>query len=371
LKSLQELLARSAASHHNLCPRQVLGVRMGMLAGKTLGLDLPQEDKRLFAFVECDGCGMGGIAAATGCLVERRTMRVLDYGKLAATFVDTHTRRAIRISPKPGCREAAAQASTEVDNSWQQQLEAYQTLPDEDLFVVQPVELTVSLEAIISQPNLRVCCDACQEEITNQREVILDGRTLCRPCASGSYYQPAGDDSFQSMDCPSSPIPLITVIGRSKYGKQALVENLIRELTHQGLRIAAVKRHYHKGFEIDHEGKDSWRYAQAGSQQVVIAAPDKLATYKNLEQEVSLDEIAAGIRDADLILVDGYLSSNKPSIEVVLAENGTDLIGSREQVMAVASEVALEMEAPVFKLDDIHGISGFILAYLKTRQVGA
>jgi formylmethanofuran dehydrogenase subunit E len=367
LKSLQELLARSAASHHNLCPRQVLGVRMGMLAGKTLGLDLPQSDKRLFAFVECDGCGMGGIAAATGCLVERRTMRILDYGKLAATFVDTHTGQAVRISPKPGCRQLAAQASTESD-PWQQQLKAYQVLRDEDLFNAQPVELSVSLQAIISQPNLRVSCDACQEEITNQRQVLKEGKTLCRSCAGDSYYQPVGVSS-QPVDCPGGSIPLITVIGKSKVGKLELVEKLIRELTCRGLRIAAVKRHFHEGFEIDHEGKDSWRYARAGSRQVIIAAPDKFATYINLERELSLDEIAAGISGVDLILVDGYMSSNKPSIEVVRTDNGLDLIGSPDQRIAIASEIYLESQEPVFKLDDIDGISGFILDYLNNRNV--
>ena len=72
MENLQELLDQSAARHAHLCPRQVLGVRMGLLAGKVLNLPLPQLDKRLFAFVECDGCGMGGIEIATGCRVDRR-----------------------------------------------------------------------------------------------------------------------------------------------------------------------------------------------------------------------------------------------------------------------------------------------------------
>jgi formylmethanofuran dehydrogenase subunit E len=368
LKSLQELLARSAASHHNLCPRQVLGVRMGMLAGKTLNLDLPQTDKRLFAFVECDGCGMGGIAAATGCLVERRTMRVLDYGKLAATFVDTHTGRTIRISPKPECRETADQAALDGADRWHRQLAAYQVLPDEDLFIVEPVQLSVSLEAIISQPNLRVSCEECREEITNGREVLTGGKTLCRACAGDHYYRREGE-SPAAPDSSPNPIPVITVIGKSKPGKMVLIENLIRELTGSGLRIGAVKRHFHEGFEIDHQGKDSWRYARAGSQQVVIAAPDKFATYRRLDQELSLDEITAEITGADLILVDGYLSENKPSIEVVRSAEGAELIGSPEQWIAIASEVDLEAGVPVFELDDIEGISSFIQTYLKNCKV--
>jgi formylmethanofuran dehydrogenase subunit E len=362
LKTLQQLLELSAASHHNLCPRQVLGVRMGMLAGKKLGLDLPQKDKRLFAFVESDGCGMGGIAAATGCLVERRTMRVLDYGKLAATFVDTQTGKTIRIAPQPDCRGAAESSIQDDRDRWQKQLEAYQVLPDEVLFDVKTVHLTVSLEEIISQPNLRVSCASCGEEITNRRELIIRGRPLCCSCAGEGYYTDEEDISSAPYNY-SSPIPVITIIGKSKTGKMILVEKLIEELAGQGLKIAAVKRHFHHGFDIDYEGKDSWRYARAGSEQVVIAAPDKFATYRKLDQEMSLDEITSYISGVDLILVDGYLSSRQPSIEVVQAGD-EGLIGSREQRIAIASEVDMEADVPVFEFDDITRVSSFILEYI-------
>jgi len=189
MESLQVLLDRSAARHAHLCPRQVLGVRIGLLAGKALDLDLPQLDKRLFAFVECDGCGMGGIAVASGCYVERRTLRVVDYGKLAATFVDTQTGRAVRINPLPGSRGISAQLLPTNGDRWRAQLESYQHLPDEKLFNVQPVTLNVSLKKIISEPGLRVICSACGEEITNEREVTRDGRSMCRACAGEAYYE--------------------------------------------------------------------------------------------------------------------------------------------------------------------------------------
>ena len=192
MASLQELLARTASPHHNFCPRQVLGVRMGILAGKLLNLDLPQTDKRLFTFVECDGCGMGGIATATGCLLERRTMRVLDYGKLAATFVDTQTGECIRIKPHPQARTRAQELLPDQPSYWHSQLEAYQIMADEDLFVVEPVQLTVSLQKIISQPGLRVNCIACGEEISNDRQVELDGQVYCYACAGENYYTHPG-----------------------------------------------------------------------------------------------------------------------------------------------------------------------------------
>lgn len=359
MDKLQALLERSAAGHHNLCPRQVLGVRMGLLAGKTLDIDLPQADKRLFAFVECDGCGMGGIAVATGCLVERRTMRVLDFGKLAATFVDTQTGRSVRIRPQPGCREVALRWLPGNPDPWHAQLEAYQVLPDEALFVVESVQLAVSMEAIISQPGLRVECAVCGEEISNGRQVLQAGEPVCRSCAGERYYSlPSRPAALQEDGTP--PIPVVTVLGKSGAGKTTLLEKLIRELTSRGYRIAAIKHHSHKGFEIDVPGKDSWRLAQAGSRQVAIASPDKCATYRMLDRELTLDEVAVEIRDVDLILVEGYKSSNKPSIEILRAANHYRLVGSSEQRIALVTDMRLEVGVPRFALDDIEGITRFI-----------
>ena len=107
MEALDEFLNASAALHDHLCPRQVLGVRMGLLAGQILDLDLPQRDKRLLTIVETDGCAVDGIAVATNCWVGRRTLRVEDYGKVAATFVDTQTGRAVRILPRREARHSA------------------------------------------------------------------------------------------------------------------------------------------------------------------------------------------------------------------------------------------------------------------------
>src|SRR5574341_409378 len=122
MRSLSELLEASATLHHHLCPRQVLGVRLGMRAGELLGLDLPQADKRLLVIAETDGCGVDGISAATGCQVGRRTLRIEDYGKVAATFVDTLTGRAVRIAPRSGVRTLACAYAPEARNKWEAQL---------------------------------------------------------------------------------------------------------------------------------------------------------------------------------------------------------------------------------------------------------
>lgn len=189
MSDLQTLLKMSAVQHHDhLCPRQVLGVRMGMFAAELLALDLPQTDKRVFAFVETDGCLIDGVTAATGCAVGHRTMRVMDYGKSAATFVDTMTERAIRITPTRESRTRARDYAPDAPDKWHAQLEAYQVMPDAELLAVQEVTLNVSLKAIISRHGMRVVCEECGEDIINEREIHRAGHVLCRACAVGAYY---------------------------------------------------------------------------------------------------------------------------------------------------------------------------------------
>jgi formylmethanofuran dehydrogenase subunit E len=163
---------------------------MGLAAGQRLGLPVPQSDKRLLTIVETDGCVIDGLAVATGCRVGRRTMRVLDYGKVAATFVDTQTGRSVRIVPHAGARQRARDYAPEAQSRWQAYLLGYQQMPEAELLNIQAVTLAVSLEKIVSKDGYRVNCQRCGEEIINEREVLQAGLTLCRPCAEGAYYQP-------------------------------------------------------------------------------------------------------------------------------------------------------------------------------------
>ncbi|WP_448546059.1 FmdE family protein [Roseiflexus sp.] len=181
--SLDDILERAAAWHRHLCPRQVLGARMGILAGRLLSLELPQQNKRLYTFVETDGCFADGVSAATGCWLGRRTMRLIDHGKVAATFVDTHTRRAVRIRPHPQARTEARRYAPDAKTRWHAYLAAYQIMPDDVLLEAQWVELTLDLDRLISRPGARTVCHRCGEEIINEREVTRDGTILCRGCA--------------------------------------------------------------------------------------------------------------------------------------------------------------------------------------------
>jgi molybdopterin-guanine dinucleotide biosynthesis protein B len=155
-------------------------------------------------------------------------------------------------------------------------------------------------------------------------------------------------------------IPAVIFIGQSGVGKTTLIEKLVQELSHRGYHLATVKHHSHPGFDIDAAGKDSWRFAQAGSQQVVIASPDKFATYWKLEHELSLDEVITHIKGVDIILVEGYRSSDKPSIEILRAASGLELVGNREQCLALVSDAQIDMGIPCFHLDDIEGIATLI-----------
>jgi formylmethanofuran dehydrogenase subunit E len=186
--NLDELLTASASHHHRVCPRQVLGVRIGLLAGHLLEIPLPQPEKRLLAIAETDGCFVDGISAATGCYAGRRTLRIEDFGKTAATFVDTLTEQAIRIKPREHVRELAWEYAPSARNKWEAQLIGYQHIPDELLLHWQPVFLTIPVKDIIGQAGRRVACQICGEEIINQREIIHEGIVMCRSCAGGSYF---------------------------------------------------------------------------------------------------------------------------------------------------------------------------------------
>jgi len=192
MPGLNDLLENSARHHKRLCPRQVLGVRLGLAGAVALGLEAPRSDKRLLVVAETDGCFVDGVEAATGCSVGHRTLRIEDYGKVAATFVDTVTGRAVRLAPRTDVRERAAAFCPDEPRPYEAQLRAYQVMPDPELLTVQEVRLAADVEKIVSKARVRVACEACGEEIINEREVIADGRTLCRACAGASYYVPAG-----------------------------------------------------------------------------------------------------------------------------------------------------------------------------------
>jgi formylmethanofuran dehydrogenase subunit E len=191
MQALVPLLKKSSMHHRHLCPRQILGVRIGLAGMSALGFTEAPLKKRLLVISEMDGCFVDGIIAATGCTVGHRTLRVEDYGKVAATFIDTQRERAVRVSPVPGLRERACIYAPHESRPYFAQMQAYQMMPVNEMLNVQEVTLINSVKWIISRPGIRVDCDVCGEEITNQREIHCAGLTLCHACAGNGYYQTA------------------------------------------------------------------------------------------------------------------------------------------------------------------------------------
>jgi molybdopterin-guanine dinucleotide biosynthesis adapter protein len=156
--------------------------------------------------------------------------------------------------------------------------------------------------------------------------------------------------------------PIVCVVGRGKVGKTTLLEKLIPELKSRGYKVATIKRHAHPGIEIDVPGKDSWRHAQAGSDFAIIAAPDKLASVRRLDRELTLDEVAATVTGVDIIITEGYKRADKPKIEVVRAEKSSEPLCAAEELLAVVTDVALDLPVPRFGLDDAPALADLIEA---------
>jgi len=186
---LEEILAESASRHRALCPRQVLGSRVALAGSAAINMDVPRKDKRLLVIVETDGCFVSGVEVVTGCAVRHRTLRVEDYGKIAATFINIKTGEAVRVTPRLDVRDRARDYAPDEKRRYYAMLKGYQEMPAEELLSIEEIVLTEPVESIISRAGVRVNCEDCGEEIINEREVIRDNRVLCRPCATPSYYK--------------------------------------------------------------------------------------------------------------------------------------------------------------------------------------
>jgi formylmethanofuran dehydrogenase subunit E len=193
MKSLDEYLRDAEQAHGHLCAGQVLGVRLAMLGLARLGIDprgKSEDRKRLVTFVEIDRCATDAVAVVTGCRLGKRALKFRDWGKVAATFVDVGTGKAIRVAAKESSKALARQMHPELEDKNQQQMLAYREIADDDLFTTQWVKVELPPEEFPGYKGERNVCEACGEGINFRREVRREGKVLCRACAGECYYQP-------------------------------------------------------------------------------------------------------------------------------------------------------------------------------------
>jgi len=193
LKTLDQLLEDARIAHGHLCAGQVLGVRMAMLGLEKLGIDDPtgQDRKRIVTFVEIDRCVTDAVMVVTGCRLGKRALKFRDWGKVAATFVDVATGRAIRIAAKESSKALARAMHPEISAKNEQQMLAYREMRNEDLFDCQWVKVDLPAEEMPGYKGERIVCSRCGEGINFRREMRPGNEILCRACAGESYYTPA------------------------------------------------------------------------------------------------------------------------------------------------------------------------------------
>ena len=193
MKSLDEYLDDAAQEHGHLCDGQVLGVRLAMLGLTKLGIDDPRgkDRKRLVTFVEIDRCATDAVAVVTGCRLGKRALKFRDWGKMAATFVDVSSGKAVRIAAKESSKALARQMHPELADKNSQQMLAYREMPENDLFTTQWVKVELPPEEFPGYKGDRIVCDQCGEGINFRREVKREGKILCHACAGSAdrYYR--------------------------------------------------------------------------------------------------------------------------------------------------------------------------------------
>ncbi|MDA8083691.1 MAG: FmdE family protein [Nitrospiraceae bacterium] len=195
----ERLLEESVRIHGHLCPGQVLGVKMSILGLRNIGIGDPRgkDRKNIIVFVEMDRCATDAVQSVTGCSLGHRTMKFMDYGKMAATFVNLKTGKAVRVIAREESRQIAKEYFPEIANKYQAQLEAYKIMPDAELFEVMRVRVKINPEDMPGRPLGRIRCDSCGEYVQDMREVYSDGKVLCRPCATAGYYESFQPDTVE------------------------------------------------------------------------------------------------------------------------------------------------------------------------------
>jgi formylmethanofuran dehydrogenase subunit E len=190
-RTFETLLTESVRIHGHLCPGQVLGVRMSMLGLREIGITDPKgaDRKSLIVFVEMDRCATDAVQSVTGCSLGHRTMKFMDYGKMAATYLNLKTGRAVRVIARDDARDKSKVYCPDIADKYAAQTEAYKMMSDSELFEVMEVEIEVRPEDMPGRPISRVTCDICGEAVQDMRHIQEGYSITCVPCSGKSYYR--------------------------------------------------------------------------------------------------------------------------------------------------------------------------------------
>lgn len=193
MMDFEQLLEGSAREHGHLCPGQVVGVRMALLGLNLIGLENPKETrdiKKIMVYVEIDRCATDAISYVTGVKLGRRSLKFMDYGIMAATFVNLETRQAYRILSTESSRQTAEKYAPHIQDPHEQQLEAYRRMPLSELFEISQVHVDIKETDMPGPTGAKENCEKCHIVIRDAKEVWVDNQRLCHACAGKAYYRP-------------------------------------------------------------------------------------------------------------------------------------------------------------------------------------
>jgi formylmethanofuran dehydrogenase subunit E len=201
MEEFETLLSRSAEQHGHLCPGQIIGVRMAMLGCRLIQIENPRREvKKLIVFVEIDRCASDSIALVTGCKLGRRSLKFVDNGVMAATFLNVESGKAFRIAAREDSRDLALKVAPHIKGLRERQLHAYRVMSTAELFRIQEVKVDLGRLDLPGPTRRKVVCEGCGETVRDGKEKRLKGRVLCRPCAGDAYFLPVhGEDEFEMI----------------------------------------------------------------------------------------------------------------------------------------------------------------------------
>ena len=183
INDYDEQLEKAVEFHGELCGGIAIGTKLGMYGMELLGLKLNQRHKNLMVFLENDRCTADGVQAVTRCTMGKRSLKQMYYGKFAATFYNTETGEAFRVS------DADANKKSKVKETKEEMLQRFRQSPPEELFNVERVKIRFDESQMPGHPHSTAWCSVCGEKVTDNYHLLRGGKAICRSCAEGSYYE--------------------------------------------------------------------------------------------------------------------------------------------------------------------------------------